>query len=296
MGNIHEVAEKIEGAAHGAHGAPGGAHGHSNLGKFIGLTMAAIGVMLAICSAQVGSERTELLGKMVEQSNTYSEYQAASTKYRVMMTQIQQTYAVTPSRQLATEAFARLDQLPVPKEAEPVAALDKAMLKELLALMNPRKTEIASFLGTIQRYGEERQAAHAWAESFDDEIKAHFEGSEQFEKAQLLAEIGIVVASIALLRTSRMFWGASIVAGVLCAIVAGKEWVTLRHEVEEARHLQETAREKYEDMRGTKDAKTGVRQAEVRDAQTLAKIRERFGIAAEEAAAPEGAPAAPERH
>jgi hypothetical protein len=282
MGGAHEIAEKIEEAAHhdggGAHGGHGG-----GIGKFVGLTMAVIGVLLAICSAYVGSERTELVKTMVEQSNTYSEFQASSTKYRAMMAQIQQTYAITPSRKLATEALERLDQIQVPKESQELATLEKATLKELTVLMTPRKSEIESFLGTIARYDEERKAARDWAESYEDEVHAHFEGSEDFEKAQLLAEIGIVIASIALLRSSKPFWYVSIVAAVVCAIVVGKTWTSLRREVHEAEEKQVHAKEHYEELRGKKDA-NGKRAAEVQDDETLAKIRERFGIAA---AAPE---------
>ncbi|HEY3822447.1 MAG TPA: DUF4337 family protein [Polyangiaceae bacterium] len=274
MAEAHEIAERIEEAAHheGGHGG-----GHSGIGKFVGLTMAVIGVLLAVCSAYVGSERTELVKTMVEQSNTYSEYQASSTKYRAMMAQIQQTYAVTPSRRFAAEALERLEQMPVPKEAEELAALDRATLKELTQLMTPRKSEVEGFLGTIARYDEERKAAREWAESYEDEVNAHFEGSEDFEKAQLLAEIGIVIASIALLRSSRPFWYVSIVAALVCAVLVGKTWMSLRHEVHEAEEKQAHARQHYEQLRGAKDA-SGKRAAEVRDDETLAKIRERFAI------------------
>lgn len=45
-------------SAHGGHGGPGN-HGKSEkLGTFIGVTMAILGVLLAVCSALVGSERT----------------------------------------------------------------------------------------------------------------------------------------------------------------------------------------------------------------------------------------------
>jgi hypothetical protein len=216
---------------------------------------------------------------MVEQSNTYSEFQASSTKYRAMMAQIQQTYAVTPGRRLLTEALERLDQIQVPKESQDLATLQKATLKELMTLLTPRKSEIESFLATIARYDEERKAARAWAESYEDEVHAHFEGSEQFEKAQLLAEIGIVIASIALLRSSKPFWYVSIVAAVVCAVVVGKTWMSLRHEVHEAEEKQAHAREHYDELRGKKDAH-GKREAEVKDDETLAKIRERFGIPA----------------
>ncbi|HEX3343070.1 MAG TPA: DUF4337 family protein, partial [Polyangiaceae bacterium] len=251
MAGAHEIAEKIEEAAHegGGHGAHGG-----GIGKFVGLTMAVIGVLLAVCSAYVGSERTELVKTMVEQSNTYSEFQASSTKYRAMMAQIQQTYAVTPSRHLAAEALERLEQIQVPKESQELATLEKATLKELTTLMTPRKSEIEGFLATIARYGEERKAARAWAESYEDEVNAHFEGSEKFETAQLLAEIGIVIASIALLRSSRPFWYVSIVAAVVCAVLVGKTWLSLRHEIHEAEEKQAHAREHYEQLRGQKDA------------------------------------------
>jgi len=293
MAGAHEIAEKIEEVAHGEGGGHG-AHG-GGMGKFIGLTMAVIGVLLAVCSAYVGSERTELVKTMVEQSNTYSEYQASSTKYRAMMAQAQQTYAVTPSRHLAAEALERLDQITVPKEAQELATLQKATLKELTVLMTPRKSEIESFLTTIARYDEERKAAKAWAESYEDEVHAHFEGSEQFEKAQLLAEIGIVIASIALLRSSRPFWFVSIAAAVVCAILVGKTWVGLREEVREGEEKQHHAREHYEELRGAKDA-TGKRAAEVHDEETLAKIRERFGLAAPAAASAAPAAHEPEHH
>jgi len=276
MAGAHEIAEKIEEAAH----EKGGGHaGHGGIGKFIGLTMAVIGVLLAVCSAYVGSERTEFVRTMVEQSNAYTEFQASSTKYRAMMAQAQQTYAVTPSRNLATEALGRLDQISVPMGAQELATLEKGTLKELTTLMTPRTSEIESFLATIQRYDEERTAARGWAESYDDEVRAHFEGSERFEKAQLLAEIGIVIASIALLRSSRTFWCVSIAAAVVCAVLVGKTWTSLQHEVQDGLEKQHRAREHYEELRGGKDA-SGRRAADVQDEETLEKIRERFGIAA----------------
>jgi hypothetical protein len=286
MGGAHEIAEKIEHAAHGEEGHGGG---HGSIGKFIGLTMAVLGVMLAVCSAFVGSERTELVKTMVEQSNAYGEYQAESMKFRAMMAQVQQTYAVTPSRHLTAEAIERLDKMPVPKEQEQIAALDKATLKELVTLLTPRKSEVESFLSTIERYGEERKAAKGWAESYDAEVHAHFEGSEEFEKAQLLAEIGIVIASIALLMGSRPFWFVSIAAAVLCAVLVGKTWMSVKHEVHEGEEKQHHAHHEYEELRGKKDA-NGKRAADVRDEQTLAKIRERFGIAAAPAGSAAPAP------
>ena len=50
--STHEIVEHIEHAAHGGHGGSGPA-------RYIGITMALLGVMVAFCSAMVGAQRTE---------------------------------------------------------------------------------------------------------------------------------------------------------------------------------------------------------------------------------------------
>lgn len=276
MGGAHEVAEKIEHVAHEQHG---GGHGSDNTGKFIGLTMAILGVLLALCSAMVGAERTELTKTMVEQANIYNEYQAASTKYRVLLGSVQQLYAQTPSRHLTDELAAKLDQMPIPAEQKPMADLQKAILRDMMMLLQPRKGEVEGFLANVARYDEERHAARAWAESWEDEIHTHFEGSEKYEKGQLLAEIGIVVASIALLLHNRIAWFVSIAAAIGCVGIVGTTWMNASHHLHEAELKQHAAEHHYQELRGMKDAQ-GKRAADVRDAELMAKVRERFGITA----------------
>jgi hypothetical protein len=292
MADAHEVAEHIEHLAHEeheGHGEHGGGKPHgAPVGRHIGLTMAILGVMLAICSALVGAERTELIKSMVEQADAFNEYQAQSTKYRVLVGGIQQLYAQTPSQHLTAEALARLDQVQVPPEQQGVAALDKATFKEMMVLLQPRKSEIEGFMSTIERYRAERASSKAWAESYNDEVRAHFEGSEQFEKAQLLAEIGIVIASIGLLLANRKFWYVSIVAAIGCVALIGVTWVRTRTALHEAEERIEHAKEHDEEVHGQKDA-SGRRIADVRDDELLEKIRERFGLAAAAAPAPEHA-------
>jgi hypothetical protein len=290
MGGAHEVAEKIEHVAHEQHG---GGHGADNTGKFIGLTMAILGVLLALCSAMVGAERTELTKTMVEQANVYNEYQASSTKYRVLLGSMQQLYAQTPSRKLTEEVMARLDQMPVPAEQQATATLQKQILKETMTLLQPRKSEVEGFLTNVARYNDERAAAKHWAESWDDEVNTHFEGSEKYEKGQLLAEIGIVIASIALLLHNRLAWFVSIGAAVGCLAIVGTTWVSARGHLHAAEAKIHEAEHHYQELRGKKDA-NGKRLADVRDEELLQKVRERFGIAAQTAAAdPHAAPAAP---
>src|SRR3954469_18527571 len=81
------------------HAGHGGHHGdHKGPGKGIGITMAILGVMLALCAAMVGSQRTELIKTMVEQSNKWGIYQSESMKYRLMEADYEILHALTPSR------------------------------------------------------------------------------------------------------------------------------------------------------------------------------------------------------
>src|SRR5207237_1283219 len=102
----------------------------------------------------------------------------------------------------------------------------KTASKGLVSIVTPDVTDVQGMIETIERYGEERQVAKAWAESFTPVAHAHFEAAESYEKAQLAAEIGIVVASIALLIGNRIFWVLSLAAGLLGFGVIG---TTLTH-------------------------------------------------------------------
>ena len=60
--------------------------------------MAVLGVMLALCAALVGSQRTDLISTMVEQSNKWGVYQSESMKFRVMEADYEILHALTPSK------------------------------------------------------------------------------------------------------------------------------------------------------------------------------------------------------
>jgi hypothetical protein len=63
---VHEISEHIEHAGHAGHGPGQGA----GLTRVIGMTVAVLGVLMALCSAQVGEARTELIATM-ESKNHY---------------------------------------------------------------------------------------------------------------------------------------------------------------------------------------------------------------------------------
>lgn len=182
--SMHEVLEHSEHVAHAGHG--DGHDGHAaqgKLGTWIGITMAILGVVLAFCAAKVGGERTELVQTLVEQQNAHAKYQAQDIKHRVAFLDLQTVHA--------------------------------------LGAQTAEQKDLVSLAKTVERYLEESNAAREWMESFDVLITAHVAAQEHFETAQLAAEIGIVIASVALLTKKRIAWYAALLLGIGALAVVG---------------------------------------------------------------------------
>lgn len=195
-----ERAEKVEEAGHRK------AEGHSAHGsnKLVGLSMALIGVLVALCAAFVGGERNEMTRAMIDQTQATADATSASTKFRVIMIAVEQLRAATPPQQV--------------KER---------------------------FVALYKDYSEERQLTSVWANSFDPLVKAHFEATEEYEHAQLIAEIGIVFASLALLLGSRLPWYLAMVLAIVSIGQAGRTWIEVRHHVAHEEGKIESAHQAY---------------------------------------------------
>ena len=152
-------------------------HQGGPLSMLVGLTMALLGVILAFASAKVGGERTELVKALVEQQHAHAKYQAQDIKHRTASLALRQLHATRDAAKLDGD-----DMLEVARN--------------------------------VDRYLGESRAANEWVESFNPAIVAHTEAQEEYEHAQLAAEFGIVVASIALLLRRREPWIVSILLGI----------------------------------------------------------------------------------
>jgi hypothetical protein len=221
MPDLHELAEHIE---HAGHKEGGGGHSHAaGPGRAIGITMALLGVMLAFCAAMVGSARTELIATMVEQSNRFSLYQAESMKFRVMEADVEMLHAITPTKKEVEKFESKL--LDVRKVSGKADDEDTQELKAAIALatheladvLTPDPEDEAHLQGMAKRYEHDMKEAKEDAECYEDKIQAHFEEAEWYERAQLCAEVGIVVASVALLLGSRRVWYVALVFAVASA-------------------------------------------------------------------------------
>jgi len=150
---------------------------------------------------------------MIEQTQAHADFTAASTKFRLIMMELEKQRARLTSARDA------------PGGPSPVE----------------RFIELAS------DYSAERRLSKKWADSYQPRVEAHFDAAEGFEKAQLLAEIGIVLASLAVLLASRPAWVLSVILGLTCLAQLGRTYFPTRHAVREAlvhiRHAEVEHRE-----------------------------------------------------
>jgi hypothetical protein len=245
MSAVHELAEKIEHMSHG----PGGHGEHKASGTHIGITMAVLGVMLALCSALVGAQRTELIESMVLQSTKWGVAQAESTKFRVIEADLELLKAISPKK----DEIAKVEATLRGKRASSGRADDEdtAEIKDLIAsstedmadLLTPDAVEVKRFGKLARTYDKDRREAKEDAEAYEGAIEAHQEAAEHYEWAQLAAEVGIVVASIALLLSSRAVWTVSLALGLGCAGILGVTFFETRGAVAAAEQKIKQANE-----------------------------------------------------
>lgn len=263
MNEAHELAEKIEHAGHGSgHGGHGG-----GIGRHAGITMALLGVMLALCAALVGGARTELIATMVEQSNTYQKYQAQRMKHRIMITQLATLHALSPSRRELARFNEQLTALSGP-DANLKAALGLSTT-ELVKIIEPRAEDQTRLLNMTKRYGDEQEAAAKWAESYEEAVHAHTLAAEHFEWGQLLAEIGIVVASVALLLSNRKAWYLSVALGAGCVCILAWTYIDTRGHIHHAEDEIAETKAAYQKLR-----KNG--ETEKDDEEILSEVEKRI--------------------
>jgi Domain of unknown function (DUF4337) len=241
MGHAPESLERAEHVAHAA----GHEQGHhiDSLSLRIGITMAMLGVVLAFAAAKVGGERTELVQSLVAQQHAHAKYQAQDIKHRVAVLSLRQARAAW----------------------QPGKGNDSDMLH---------------MADAVERYANESKLAKEWVRAYDPEVEAFTEAQEEYELAQLMAEFGIVLASVALLLKRRIPWLLAIGLGVVAVGTVGATWRHVRHTVHAAEEKIEESEKAYRELRA--EGKTDeVDQALVEEVRAAVK-----------AAAP-AAPAAP---
>jgi hypothetical protein len=208
MSGAHETLERAEHASHA-----GGHHLANN--KLFGVTMALIGVLIAFCAAMVGSERNELTKAMIKQTQAHSDFTAASTKYRLVLIELEKQHARVASARDTPGGW----------------------------------SPVQRFVELAGDYGDERTFSKKWADSYEPLVNAHFDAAEGYERAQLIAEVGIVLASLGVLLASRTAWLFSVLLSAGCVIQVARTYFPTRHEVGEAEAQIAQADEAYAGLR-----------------------------------------------
>jgi Domain of unknown function (DUF4337) len=242
MAEVDELAEHIEHAGHAG-----------SLGKYLGITMACLGVLLALCAALVGGQRTELIATMVEQTNASMKYQAISTKYRVLLAQLRQLHALNPD----AERFQQWDD-ESRKLVGQISSADVARAARVNRLENaknlnaeiPTHEDLVGFATVIRALDTEKEAALEWSESYESATQVHSMAAEHYEWAQLACEIGIVVASIALLFMSRPAWLAALVLFATAVVIVSITFVSVSSQLHGAEQKIHDANQRFVGLNG----------------------------------------------
>lgn len=241
---VHEIHEQIEHAGHAGH------ESSSRLPQFIGITIALLGVLMALCSAQVGAARTELITTMVEENAAKGRYTAVANKYRNLQAQLQQLHAAMPNLEYLKKKNADLsaiDKEVTDADLRKTIKASQVGVDKILNTVIPTETDVRRFLGLIHRTREETEAAREWSESYHEAVTVHENTASRFEIAMLGTEIGIVIASVGLLLAkkalfARVAWGTALVLGATSMTVAVTTKITNSqslHGAEEKIHKNE---------------------------------------------------------
>ncbi len=181
---------------------------HAHGSKQMGVTMAILAVLIALGAAMVGSQRQELMTTLLDQSWAHSSWVAASVRSTMTASDLQKLHG------------------------QPGAAANPA-LPQLLHLDSD--------------YTTETKLAKEWDDACEPLIDAHYDAAEGYEHAQLIAEVALIIASIAVLLNNRMAWILSLVIGAISVGFIGYTFISARGEVEENHHKVEHAEKAYEE-------------------------------------------------
>jgi hypothetical protein len=179
---------------------------HSHGAKHMGVTMAVLGVLIAFCAAMVGSQRQELMTSSMDQNWANSSWVAAVVKSAMVTADLEKM------------------------RGQPNTAANPVL---------PRLLRLDS------DYDKESTLAKEWDDASDPLINAHYDAAEGYEHAQLVAEVGIIIASLAILLSSRTTWLASLGVGAICLILVGYTFVHARAEITEHHEKVHGAEEAY---------------------------------------------------
>ena len=162
---------------------------------------------------------------MIEQTEANSNATSASTKFRIIMIELEKQRGVASG------------------------APNPSVTSSSIGANVPDQTVLKRFLRLYLDYSQERSLSSKWAGAYQPLINAHFDAAEAFEHAQLIAEIGIVLASLAVLLSNRPAWLAALGFAAICIALISVTALNTSHKVARASQRVEHEEEAYKDLR-----------------------------------------------
>jgi hypothetical protein len=144
------------------------------------------------------------------------------------------------------EADLETAQASLGSDAAATARVVRSFHDQLFMTVVPTSADLHAFVKLARSYKEEAKAAQVWQNSFNEAVEAQEKGGEHYEWGMLAAEIGIVIASIALMLNSRAAWLMSIALGGVCVVVMVTTNLDVRGKLAKAEHEIDEAAEAYE--------------------------------------------------
>jgi cell division protein FtsB len=108
---------------------------------------------------------------------------------------------------------------------------------------------VPRFIKLAGDYTKERNLAKDWADAYHPLVEGHFDAAEGYERAQLIAEIGIVLASLAVLLSSRPAWMLSVILSGICVVQLGRTFIHTSSVVRDSHEKIHQQEEAYSELR-----------------------------------------------
>jgi Domain of unknown function (DUF4337) len=184
----------------------------------VGVTMGVLGIVIALCSAFVADQNKGMIRATVQQSETISKEVSGSIKPRAVNLAILNA-AHRPVGEVPLQSRVGLIQL---------SADDK----------------------------HEREYAKHWAEAYEPLIESNNETSERHEPAEVIAEVALVIGSLALLVSSHVAWALSVIVGLVAIGVTSQTLVTAHAEQRTLLTAIQARQAEYEALRKSHEGST----------------------------------------
>jgi len=207
-------------------------HGASPFTKTVALSTACIAVVLAIASVGGSNAAKEMMKSQIEAANRWAQYQAKSIRERMAEQEI---------RRLQIEVAAR----------EGDASANAGKIRDLL------NKELEYYASEKKQYGSDKKEIGDIANELTKESFTNQRKDGYFDTAEMLLQIAIVMASVAMLADSRLAYGVAMTLALAGAFFAF-DGFTLKFPIG---FLEPSAEEKKADDKKPDEPKGGGKHA-----------------------------------